>query len=270
MTTATLHAAPDRALPPVPGVPPGAPTLARHLAACLGILAELPNFLGADGRAVYAAAADALARLPSVPRAARLIDGVEHWQTENGSWIPRSVIHDTVALYDDYARTVATAALHLSGQLARFKATSMAEGQALVELVGQNYGVKVGGEAGNVSFFSYDRQYKVTIARADRIAFGPEIAAAKELLERWVAEEEGSPVLKAVINRAFGLDDAGRIRAAEVFRLCTFDVPGETWAQAMKAIRDAVQIVGKAEYMRVYRRNTAGKYELIPLDLANA
>lgn len=259
----------DRALPPIPPVPSGAPTLAKHLASVLSILAARPSMLAEDHRSTFADACDALGRLPAVPLDVRTIDGVEHWRSENGAWVPRSLIHDTVALYDDYARTVATAALHLSGQLARFKALSMAEGQALVDLIGDKYGVKVGGDAGNVTFFSYDRQYKVSIARADRIAFGPEIAAAKELLERWVSEEEGSPVLKAVINRAFGLDDAGRIRAAEVFRLCTFDVPGDTWAQAMKAIRDAVQIVGKAEYMRVYRRTGKGKYELIPLDLAS-
>lgn len=265
------------ALKEVPPLPPGAPTLSRHLhwaLNALGIL--LPSAERDDvatmGPATVTAfndAVTALERLPSVTRAERTIDGVLHIRDEGGRWVPAEYAHPSVLLQDDFVCQAASAALALHQSLARFKALTMGEGIALVELIGEQYGIKVGGDVGNVTFYSFDRQYQLRFARADRITFGPEIQAARELLERWVAEEDGSPALKLLINRAFGFDQEGKIRAAEVFRLATYDLPGATWAQAIKAIRDSVQIIGKAEYMRVYRRVARGKYELIPLDLAS-
>lgn len=273
MSTDTL----DRslALRDLPALPPTAPTLAKHLHDALGGLAVVLAAgieIGTTAKEHVTAFNDAvkcLERLPFVTRSTREIDGASHVRDQRGCWVPEHLAGEAYLIEDDYVSQVASAALQLNASLARFKALSMAEGIALVELMGQNYGIKVGGDAGNVSFYTYDRLYMVKFARADRIAFGPQIQAARELLEQWVREEDGSPALKLLINRAFGFDQEGKIRAAEVFRLATYDIPGATWEKAIQAIRDSVQVIGKAEYMRVYRRIGNGKYELIPLDLAS-
>ena len=257
----------------LPKLPASAPTLAKHLLWALSVIAathpDAAERADAAGIAAFNEAVKCLERLPFVRRSTREIDGVQHVRDQHGRWVPEQLAGAAYLVEDDYVSQVASAALQLNASLARFKALSMSEGIALVELMGQDYGIKVGGDAGNVSFYTYDRLYQVKFARADRIAFGAQIQAARELLEQWVREEDGSPALKLLINRAFGFDQEGKIRAAEVFRLATFDIPGDTWAKAMQAIRDAVQIIGKAEYMRVYRRDGRGKYELIPLDLAS-
>ena len=254
----------DGSTTPLPGVlelpplPPGAPTFARLLH---DVLAGRPG--------AAATAVQALAALPRVDVVRLDIQGREHWLHEKGSWVPVDAIHDKVKLEHELVAKVATAALQLSKSLARFKALTFAEGAALVELLGQQYGISLGGSKGNVSFHTYDRAYRIDIARTDRIAFGPEIHAARQLLELWVAEQQGAAELKALINSAFGLDRQNVVRASEILRLATLDMSGETWAQAVAAIKDSLRVAGRAEYMRVYRRAAGGRYELIPLDLAS-
>jgi len=249
--------APDKVLE-LPELPPGAPTLARLLH---GVLA---GEVGAAAKAV-----EALKALPRVEVTRAWIDNREHWRHESESWVPADAVHVKLKLEDELVSKVAAAAQHLSASLARFKALSMAEGNALVEALAQEHGVTTRAGKGNLSFFSYDRRYKVEIARTDRITFGPEIHVARELLERWVSEQQGAAELKVLINSAFGLDRQGVVRAAEIFRLTSFDMPGDTWRKAMEAIKGSIRTAGKAEYIRVYRRVARGRYELIPLDLAS-
>jgi hypothetical protein len=251
----------------VPPLPPGAPTLARLLHE---MMHEVLNNRGSAALpSCWDHACKALAALPRVEVQTKDIDGRLHWRHESEAWIPADAVHDKVKLEHDLVSRVAGAALQLSASLARFKALTMAEGAALIELLGQQYGIDVGGAKGNVSFFTYDRSYKLQIARADRLTFGPEIHIARELLEQWVSEQPGAAELKALINSAFGLDRQNVVRASEILRLTTLELGGESWARAMDAIKASIRVAGRAEYMRVYRRVGREKYELIPLDLAN-
>ncbi|MDG3444508.1 DUF3164 family protein [Nitrospirillum amazonense] len=252
--------------PVPPEIPATAPTLAKRLHALLSTFDGNED----DFAAAWREACAALEAIPSVPPATVTLADGEYWRTEDGALVPARVVKEADQVKDGFVRNVAAAALQLSASLARFKALTLSEGHSLVELLGANFGIEVGGTKGNVTFHSFDREWQVELAKADRLVFeGAELQAARAALEKWVAASEGAPELKLIIHRAFGLDEEGQVRANELFRLMTFEMPGADWARAMDALRASIHIAGKAEYLRVRRRNAEGRYDLIPLSLAS-
>lgn len=255
--------APLSSLPPIPAT---APTFAKLLHRALESMFVIDGVATTD---LWIECCNALASLPTTGSPTRHVGNDLYWLAEDGTLVPEAVVKTTDKLKDDFVRSVAVAALQLNGSLGRFKASSMAEGHALVELLASAHGIELGGTKGNVLFYSFDREWQVELAKADRVSFGAEIQAARTALEQWVRETEGAPELKVVINRAFGLDQAGALRPAELFRLMSYEMPGQTWAKAMDALRASIQVIGRSEYLRVRRRRADGKYELIALDLAS-
>jgi len=248
-------------------LPPGAPTLARHLHTLTTIIDDLDLVLAGDDQAAVAAARAWLDALPDV-RSTETVGDRTMWRDEDGRLTPASLVKPVKELEDLFARTVANAALSISSSLARFKAMSFSEAQALIDTLGREHGVEMGGKAGNVSFFTFDRAFKVQISAQEVITVGPAIEVAKTALSQWLDEAEASDEVKALINSAFGLDDQGRVRVAELVRLKRLPSRHPKWIAAMAAIDEAMDVAGKAIYLRVYRRGPDKRYQLIPLDLA--
>lgn len=272
METATVLRSATADLPCIPALPSGAPTLAKHLHAMLAIIhrrsvrvAPLNDLEAAD----VAAAETALAVLPAAAPATVALEGKTYWRDEDGALVPERMVKPFRFLEDDFVRTVATAALSTSSTLARLKALSFSEAQALIDTLASVHGVKVGGKAGNVSFFSYDREFRVQISVQERLAVNANIVTAKTALNEWLAVTDAGDEARALINAAFGLGDQDGIRVAELVRLKKLVIDHPMWRAAMAAIDDALETAGKAQYLRVYRRDPGGKYQQIPLDLAS-
>ncbi|NYZ12859.1 DUF3164 family protein [Azospirillum sp. RWY-5-1] len=260
-------------LPVIPdSLPDGVPTAARHLHAILiataacGALAHMDD----AGRAAFAEACGWLAALPSAGSPTVEANGKLFWPDEDGSLIAAGLVKPAKMLEDGFVRTVVTGALNTRATLAKLKALTFSEAQSLIGILGVEHGVEMGGKAGNVSFTTFDRRYKVQISAQDRLAVGPSIEVAKRALQDWLAEAEAGEEVRALINAAFGLDDQGRVRATELVRLRRLHITHPKWRAAMAAIDDALEVAGKAIYLRVYERRDDGRYDLIPLDLANA
>lgn len=251
-------------------LPPGAPTLARHLHAMLGIIDGLDLILSPDDQVQTDAARSWLAALPNVAVPTETVGDRVMWREEDGRLTPEHLVKPAKMLEDLFVRTVANGALAISGSLTRFKALSFAEAQALIDTLGRDYGVEMGGKAGNVSFYSFDRAFKVQITAQEQVVVGPTIEIAKTALAQWLGEVEAADEVKALVNSAFGLDDQGRVRVAELVRLKRLPIAHPKWQAAMAAIDEAMEVAGKAVYLRVYRRRADGRYDLIPLDLASA
>ncbi len=252
----------------IPALPPGAPTLARHLHWALGYITALG--LGPQGTQPFTDALDALKAIPAVPLARLDIDGVPYWRDEEGAMLPERLIKPGKLVEDLFVRTVAAGALATHGTLGRLKAMSFSEAAALIDALASQYGVKVGGKVGNVSFFSYDRAWKVQISVQERLAVNANIEAAKAALNEWLAEAEASDEVRALVNAAFGLGDQDGVRVAELVRLKKLPIDHPKWKAAMAAIDDALEPACKAQYLRVYQRRPDGKYVQIALDLASA
>ncbi len=192
-------------------------------------------------------------------------------QNASGHLVPRGLVREQDLLRDEVARRLALQAVELNKALAQFKRDALSDIADLVRISSERYGVTLGGNRGNVQIATYDGEFKVVRAVAERIAFTEEIEAAKQVINdcivRW--SEGANANIRVLVDRAFRTDSKGQLKTAAVLELLRLDLEDEQWAQGMRALRDSIQSVGTATYVRVYRREGASdNYVPVPLDLA--
>ena len=191
-------------------------------------------------------------------------------QNAKGHLVPESMIKAVDILVDDLINEMAGAWLFQRDALSTFKRSCFADIHALVASINEQYGVKRGGEKGNIQLYSYDGSYKLIVAVAETITFGPELQAARELINECLNDwtTDAQPELKTVITEAFSTDGQGSVSVSRILMLRRYNISDERWLQAMSAINDAVRVIGHKQYMRLYERNESGAYLPIPLDIA--
>ncbi|KXV79988.1 sulfate transporter, partial [Acetobacter malorum] len=171
-----------------------------------------------------------------------------------GRLVPEANVRPSDKLQDDLVRR-----LHQQGDPVRqfmrdFKTLCFTEVHAFLELVADQYGTKIGGEKGNVTLSSYDGTLRVTVAVGNCISFGPEIQAAKSiidgLLTRW--SEGANANLKAIVLDAFDVGQAGKLQAAKILALRRLEIDDEEWQRAMTAISNSVRLDVTKDYVRLH------------------
>jgi hypothetical protein len=186
-----------------------------------------------------------------------------------GHLVPEHQVREHDKLRDSVARELATQAVAISEALAAFKAKALADIDDLIAISLERYQVKLGGKKGNVSITTYDGEFKIEKALADRLTFTEEILATKELIytciHKWSAGAHTH--LLALVDRAF-TGRNGQIRTNDVLGLLRLDIDDPEWKTAMRALKDAIQVNGKAVYIRVYKRVGDDRYEPVNLGLA--
>ena len=194
-----------------------------------------------------------------------------YWQDASGNLIPESKVKDI----DKLRHQVVTDLCHMAKQrrdgLAEFKAKAMQEVAALVATSMEQYGVKTGGEKGNVTLTSFDGKFKLVRQMQDRIVFGEQLMAAKALIDECVQEwsEGANDNIRALVNHAFQTDKEGKINTGRVLGLRRLDIRDAKWQQAMQAIADSMQTASTTPYVRFYERDEGtGEYRTISLDVA--
>jgi hypothetical protein len=194
-----------------------------------------------------------------------------YWNDANGNLVPESKVKpiDQVRnqLVYDLCRNAEVESLALSA----FKLSAMAEVAAFVAISMEQYGVKTGGDKGNVTLVSYDGRYKLVRQMQDKITFGEQLMAAKSLIDECVHEwaVNANDNIKALVNHAFQTDKEGKINTGRVLSLRRLDIKDEKWQAAMQAIADSMQTASTKPYIRFYKRNeTTQEYVAINLDVA--
>src|SRR3546814_9855969 len=89
-----------------------------------------------------------------------------------------------------------------------FKGHTFEDVNGLQALIAQEYGVTVGGLKGNITLTSFDGCEKVQVQVADLIEFGPELQAAKALVDECLSEwsADSRVELRALVSRVFNVD----------------------------------------------------------------
>lgn len=212
--------------------------------------------------------------LPSaVPSPILTVGGRDYMPDAKGNLVPVETIRAEDRLEDETVRKVIGYAQDLSDQISRFKGHTFEDLSSFEALLAQEYGAKKGGAKGNKTFMSFDGLLQVKVQVADRVDFGPQLQIAKglvdECLNEWAADAR--PEIRAIVTRAFNTDKEGQINRAEIFMLLRLEIDDERWQEAMRAVRDAMRVVGSKTYVRCYRRDSqdAG-WEAITIDLAKA
>ena len=194
-----------------------------------------------------------------------------YWQDARGNLVPESKVKDIDKLRDQVVRELCEMAVERNKGLRDFKLDAMETVATLVTTSLEQYGVKSGGDKGNVTLMSYDGRYKLVRQMADHITFGEQLQAAKELIDRCVTRWSvgADDNVKALITHAFQTDREGKINTGRVLGLRRLDIKDEDWLQAMQAISDSIQVANTKPYIRFYKRDdTSGDYQSIALDMA--
>ncbi|QBR38398.1 DUF3164 family protein [Leisingera sp. NJS201] len=208
-----------------------------------------------------------------IPDGITEMNGNKYMADAKGSLVPLELVNPMDKLIDETVRKIVSYAVPLQGQVARFKTHTEKDILSVETLLAQEFGAKLGGKKGNMTLPSVDGLFKVTVSVADRIDFGPELQIAKQLLDECLNEWAASagPELRSIVTRAFNTDKSGQINRSEIFMLLRQEIEDERWKEAMRAIRNAMRVVGTASYIRCYQRPSVdAPWEHIAIDLAKA
>lgn len=195
----------------------------------------------------------------------------EFWLDAKGNRVRLANISATDQMKDEVARRLVEQAKGVQATMAEFKKTAFDEVMAAKGLIFEKYGVSLGGKKGNITLKSYDGSVEVQVAVADVISFGPELQAAKALIDECIEDwaEGANDNIRTLVEDAFQVNKAGRIDTGRVFGLRRLKMtdkktgaPDPRWARAMDAIADAVQVDGSATYIRFYDRSAGGAVTL--------
>jgi hypothetical protein len=186
-------------------------------------------------------------------------------------------IRETDLLYHDLVLGIAVIWQSLAGKIERFKGYNFRDVQTVLALLNEKHGVKRGGTEGNMSFFTFDRKFKLVIAIQKKLDFGPELQMAEkklgEALDDMAASNgdetnnSNAADLRTLLSAAFKLVD-GKIRVSEVLRLRGFKISNPLWNEGMDIVDTALIVTSKKRQIRLYERNESGAYVAIPLDIA--
>lgn len=213
------------------------------------------------------------ATIAVVETGVQIVNGRPMMEDAKGRLVPLSTVKPVDKLVDQTVRKMIDFARDLSAQIARFKGHCFDDVGSLQALVAQEYSAALGGAKGNVSMTTFDGRLKVTVQVADQLAFGPELQAAKKLVDACLAEWTAGQrdELVAIVNRAFQVDKEGLINRAELFMLLRVEIADERWQAAMAAVRDSIRVIGSKTYIRFHERDSAnGGWRPITIDLAAA
>ena len=194
-----------------------------------------------------------------------------YWQDASGNLVPESKVKQIDQVRNQLVYDLCRMAEVESLALSAFKLSAMAEVAAFVSISLEQYGVKTGGDKGNVTLVSYDGRYKLVRQMQDKITFGEQLMAAKSLIDECVHEwaVNANDNIKALVNHAFQTDKEGKINTGRVLSLRRLDIKDEKWQAAMQAIADSMQTASTKPYVRFYKRNeTTQEYVAINLDVA--
>lgn len=194
-----------------------------------------------------------------------------YMQDAQGRLVPDGMVKDIDKLRDQTVQAIVAAARLVNESLRVFKVGAFADIAAFVETSAEQYDVKLGGDKGNVTLYSFDGRYKVIRQVQENLKFDERLKAAKALIDECItAWSAGSrDEIKVLVNDAFKVDKEGDVNTNRVLGLRRLNIADEKWQRAMQAIGDSVSVVGSRSYVRVYERvGDTDQYRAIPLDVA--
>lgn len=202
-----------------------------------------------------------------------MIHDKPHRQDARGAYVPEEMIKPVDLLIDDTVRNIMGFARDLSAQIGRFRGHTFDDIGSLQALVDEKYGATLGGKKGNLTLTTFDGLMKVQVQVADQLDFGPELQAAKKLVDECLMDwsSDARSEIRALVTRAFQVDKEGKINRAEIFMLLRVAIEDERWVRAMDAVRDSIRVIGSKTYVRFFERDAPdGQWRPVTIDLANA
>ena len=203
-----------------------------------------------------------------------IVEGAAYLRDAQGRLTPEALVRPQDLLQDGMVRRIVAFAVDLSAQITRFRAHCFDDIAAFDALLQDEYGGHTRRSVkGNRTYLSYDGTMKAQVQIAERVAFGPEMQVARDLVDECLAEwsRDSGDEMRAIVGHAFQVDREGEISRAAIYSLLRLDIADARWQRAMAAIRDAMRVMGSKTYIRCYRRETPDAAWIpITIDLAKA
>lgn len=251
----------------IPPLFPGAPSLAKRLHALLASITDDAATDEARAAAINGAV-EALEGLPRFEATMREIDGVTCYKNRESGWTPVNKIKPEHLLQDELARKIYGGAVSVNTSMSRFKARSLSEIQAYLDLLTDNYGAKrVEIENGVAPIRTIDGRFEISVTPNRKAVATPEITAAKSLLDEWLVETGAGEPIAGIVRDAFGLGDSGSLRVSELLRLQRRNVDHPKWVAAMDLLRRGMEVVCDGIALRCYEVTDTDKV-MVPLRMS--
>ena len=193
-------------------------------------------------------------------------------RNQAGQMVPESLVPGRMRLEEQTVRTLIAKARAMQAALIGFKAAAFEDVAAFRELLAAQYAVDVSGRRGGGVLTSYDGCAKVEISHADTITLGPEMEAAKALIDECIQDwsASGGAELRTLVNGAFKVGEGGKIRVDRVLELRNLEINDSRWMRAMVAISDAVRVTSSKSYIRFHERDTPeGEWKQVVLNMSS-
>ncbi len=180
-------------------------------------------------------------------------------RNSQGHLVPLAMIKPADLQRDTLVRELFAEYARLQAACKAFRDEADAAIDAHLELVAEQYGVKRGGQEGNLALSSYDGELRILRAREKQIVFTDEIHAAKKLIFECVAEwaEGARDEVKVALDDAFRQDSQGHLSVSRILGLLRWNIKDARWLEAMQAIKDSIRVQSTKDYLRFYRRDPA-------------
>ncbi|MEO1000091.1 MAG: DUF3164 family protein [Pseudomonadota bacterium] len=188
-----------------------------------------------------------------------------------GNLVPVAKIKTEHLLEDELVVEMVAQARALQAQLAEFRAAALERALAFRDDLLASYGARKGGTKGNMTFRSFDGSLEMQVAVQDRLSFGTELHAAKELIDECIENwsQGANDNLRAIVNDAFQVNKEGRLDMGRILGLRRLDIDDPKWTAAMEAISNAVRTDTSRTYIRFYECDPAtGARRPISLNIA--
>lgn len=140
----------------------------------------------------------------------------------------------------------------------------------------EDYGVKIGGDGGNLTLRSACGRMMVKMTVTRHITFVSELESAKALIDEFMEAElakGGSAAIREIVEKVFKLNAKGRLDTHGILGLREHRFDNPLWEKAMLALEDAICRDSSTTYVNFYHIDPddpdKGRGEArIPLDMA--
>ena len=192
------------------------------------------------------------------------IDPKDYMEDAQGRLVPMDRVKEIDKTRDGLVRDLVQKALALQASMIAFKENAMSEIQSFVELSAMEWDVKIGGQKGNITLYSFDGNFKAQVRISENMVFDEQLQIAKKMIDQCLTKwtrQSGSEI-KALINDAFQVDQEGRINTKRILSLRRLDIQDDLWRKAMDAIAASLPVVGSKEYFRSEERRVGKEGKL--------
>ena len=193
-----------------------------------------------------------------------------HWIDPQGNPVPAKYVDKVDKLRDRLVGKLTRRAGQISETLGKFRADAFADVEKYLSAVEEIYGVSARNPGGNKILADFSQTAKVEIKVNNVVGFDDRIVLAKGIIDectkRWSVG--GDDRVKLLVDYAFKVDKQGNLDRDLILGLRKLDIKDKNWRKAMEILSDSLRIVGTRAYIRFWKKNEAGAWETLPLDIA--